>query len=925
MKKLLAVLLATLTVFAVFPVALSQEITAVTTDNVAYLDAANGNDTTAALNDKSKPYATFKAAYNALAPGGGKLLFTAPYNVEQLSITGLKEHHGEIVITADGNYDNYWFMAAYDTAVGYYRQYTVKFAGPVTIENIALVESGKTTKAPSLAAEYIFANFNPLTIGNGVKCYSSKPVEGASIAVKPTVSAVTEYTTSTGTGISINGGALSIKVNSIGSTDSPTYAHRLNQIKRDTCVTVNSGAWRAVVGGARHDIATTTAYNGNYRLYINGGNILGVIGANWGINDTTPHAGGQSYIYMTGGTVTTLHTGHQSIGNAPLRNSILVWTGGKITGDIAVRNKKDTVILYGGDVSFAAAGDAGVVTPYTGAAAFTSGSDVRMLACNGQSCAIRPRDGSQFTVLPLVSSEGQTVYVDQQNGKLCGTGAENDPVSSYQVALAMFNQVGGNIVLAGDYTFSNDDTTSLYAFREPDHKLVTVNGGGYAVSNVASSLDTVALKSGSFTVSAGFDNYILSGDTTFKNIDLAFLNDMHFSANFNHLVMDENVEVTSEKAVILLGANYYPAGREAGGNTYNANFRPQFANHSTDDTHITVKSGNFRVSAFSRVLHGDKVLPYGNGTVDVLGGTVTTLYGSSIEADYNSAFSAANSTVINISGGVVETLYMGGAYQDAGTVGSLTVNVSDKGIVEEFNNMDNCTGTATYNITNGYLNYKRAIDAFKDVDTTNVIINPQMDDIAFNIVEYGAKYVGPDNYGLRASFSIGSSYFEENADFYNIVEMGVLVKASANENALTYIKGKDFYPTSLEAAENTENYDPDTKIAKSIAYVKGADINNYKYAGPEADDTNVYFTAPITQLTAAHGETMFTFMPYVVVADAADGEHMVVYGEAYEQNLYLVVYALAEGIESEEECTDDATLAAYNILVDINGYINSEE
>ena len=170
MKKLLAVLLATLTVFAVFPVALSQEITAVTTDNVAYLDAAKGNDTTAALNDKNKPYATFKAAYNALAPEGGKLLFTAPYNVEQLSITGLKEHHGEIVITADGNYDNYWFMAAYDTALGYYRQYTVKFAGPVTIENIALVESGKTTKAPSLAAEYIFANFNPLTIGNGVKC-----------------------------------------------------------------------------------------------------------------------------------------------------------------------------------------------------------------------------------------------------------------------------------------------------------------------------------------------------------------------------------------------------------------------------------------------------------------------------------------------------------------------------------------------------------------------------------------------------------------------------------------------------------------------------------------------------------------------------------------------------------------------------------
>ncbi|MBE6640692.1 MAG: hypothetical protein E7619_03810 [Ruminococcaceae bacterium] len=717
MRKLLSVLLATLMVLAVFPMAIPQTVTAATGDRIAYLDPA-GNDLTAALGDNSKPFATFNAAYDALCPEGGTIMFIAPYNVEQDAIKDLGIHYGEIVITADGDYDNYWFIARYVADVERYSQWTVKFGGPVTIENIALVEAGKTAAAVAgdvaEPSEYIFANYNPITIGEGVKCCSSSPIENADTSIAPQVdaSSITELTTPASTNVSVNGGALNINHGSDVVGTSSTAPNRLNQMKRDTCVTVNSGVWRAVVGGARHDATSvTTAYNGNYRVYINGGTIGEVIGTNW--YNGSNHCGGQSYIYMTGGTVNNVHTGHQSIDNAPQRTSIFVWTGGKIKTDIVVRNSADTFVLYGGDVGLATASDKGVTKAYTGAPNITidnaaGNADQRMLACDGQSCAVRPRNGSRVTVLPLASTEGQVVYVDQSNGNLNGLGTEDNAVNSYMVALAMFNLVGGKIVLKGDYTISNEDTTSLFAFREPDHCEVVVDGNNNSISNVASSHNKVTVNSVEYTISAGLDNYILSGDTTFQNVKFDFVNTMNFSADFNKLVMGEGIS-RGEQAVYVLGANYYPTGREGNGNTYNVVYRPQYANHSDADTYITIKSGNFWVSGFSRVLHGDKPFHYGGTAhINIEGGTISHLY----PTPTNTTVATAAAAEINISGGVVNNVYTGGHEKGSGTLASLTYNISDDAVIGAFNVIDNCTGTATYNITNNYLTYKKAADAF---------------------------------------------------------------------------------------------------------------------------------------------------------------------------------------------------------------------
>ena len=138
MKKLLSVVLATLMLISVFPFALPQNVTAVTTERIAYLDTTTGN-ATGELGDPEKPYKTFEDAYSALCPEGGTIVFVNPYEYikDGAIITGLPAHYGTITVTAEGNYDNYWALIRYNTSVGAFGDYSVKFGGPVVIENIA--------------------------------------------------------------------------------------------------------------------------------------------------------------------------------------------------------------------------------------------------------------------------------------------------------------------------------------------------------------------------------------------------------------------------------------------------------------------------------------------------------------------------------------------------------------------------------------------------------------------------------------------------------------------------------------------------------------------------------------------------------------------------------------------------------------------
>ena len=151
MKKLLSMFLVALMVIAMFPVAVSQDVTAVESERIAYLDSTT-TITEGEVGNSNKPFKTLVDAYNALCPEGGKIVLVAPYDVSD-SITGLAHHYGVITITAYNKSTDY---INFTKSEG-----TFKCAGPVTFKDIRLVAGIKF---------YILGNYNHITMDTGVSC-----------------------------------------------------------------------------------------------------------------------------------------------------------------------------------------------------------------------------------------------------------------------------------------------------------------------------------------------------------------------------------------------------------------------------------------------------------------------------------------------------------------------------------------------------------------------------------------------------------------------------------------------------------------------------------------------------------------------------------------------------------------------------------
>ena len=274
MRKLLSVLLATLMVLAVFPMAIPQTVTASTGDRIAYFDDESGDDSTATLGDESKPYKTLKAAYNALAPEGGTLMFLSTNSViNNADMTGLKTHRGEITITSK-NDDVFWAFARYNTSAAAWAEYVFKLGGPVTIDIDLVTYKSK--------CEWIYANYNPITISENVNCYE------AAMATDGSVTSKTQITASNGSANASN--LISILGGSVNRAEN-----------YNTSVTVNGGAWRVVAGGTRSTTGTTTApykMNGTFFVNFNGGFAAYLFATNW--KNTQ---GGQAFVNVNGGHI----------------------------------------------------------------------------------------------------------------------------------------------------------------------------------------------------------------------------------------------------------------------------------------------------------------------------------------------------------------------------------------------------------------------------------------------------------------------------------------------------------------------------------------------------------------------------------------------------------------------------------------------
>lgn len=870
MKKLLSVLLATLMVISVFPAVMPHKVVAVDTvaENTAYLAPTSGDDGAAAVtlagSADHKPFSTFAGAYNALgAAGGGKLIIEETFAFSA-GISTLKAHTGTIVITG----------ASDDVAIEYNgseaRQW-IKFAGPVVIENITFKTS---------LTFYLLANHNPFTIGEGVVCdYGSVAVGTA--------------------GIVISGGTF----------NTPT-------VQSNTDVTVKSGTWRCVVGGGvvNNASAVVTEYekdengdptnvvsdkysksqNGTYKTTIEGGTITTLVGGHWSDNGNI-QLGGQSYVYVKGGQISKLYFGSNNREQATVHDGIVVYTGGYIGQVLSCRTTGVCTLLYGNNVSRNETNypDPAFTLP-SGATSATQ--NVLVANVNGVNKNVACYNINLLHVIPLATEDNATVYLKYSseaniNKGGAALGTEENPVRYMHQAIAMLTYTGGTVKLLNDYTFAVRELNGMCQFVEPDHAPIAIDGQGFSIDGAAGvqihtefSTETTGMKT---DVSYGYNTYLMNGDTTFKNVDVTPTHEVNFAANFNHLVFGDDV-VTTGMAWIS-GAVFFSKNYNSG--TYVNNHYDSYQYYSDADTNITINSGtNIKISGYSRLATQNSVnsnpfsIHYpGTANITVNGGVVDTIY----SAPTNSKAAYGSDANIVINGGTVRNLFVGGHAVNYGIMtGDVTVTING-GTVTDFKTAiyPACEGDITYVVNKSFADYLAIEAALKD---TVAIVDTEIADPQFANAGYSVKDCVNGTVGVRAKFAISPEYFVgENADDYNIVELGVLVATSANEGNIKYVKGNYYYGVtdfSVEAV-NHENY-----IAKSVMYVKEADAESesydaYMWAGADADDTNVYFTAPVVGLEEADRDIEFVFCPYIVVVDEA-GNQQVFYGDVTEAVTY---------------------------------------
>ena len=853
-QRLFAALLAALLVFTMIPFAFAQTVTAAEPTNVAYLDEVNGDDDAAELNDSGAAFATFKAAYNALCPEGGTIRIVDVYGaINTDNIAGLNTHYGTITITGDEATD-YWYIPCPKTSDG---QNWVKLAGPVVIENIHLYAPRQT---------YILANCAKLTMGEGIVVEETL---GTSLAGQK------------GTKLSVMG----------ASMNAGEFM--------DTWVTIKSGSYRVVSGGARVTsiFSTPKSLLGTAYLFLEGGNIDNVIATNWGVNNTGVglSVGGQAYVYADGATITKLYIGGQNTNSVAMRDSFLIYTSGYITEIVSGRTLARPYCFYGGSVTSSYGN--------TQISANTSGA----FSCGGKSTKVTYL--SPLRVLPLRSGTDEVVYVNQNLSVATNSGlTPEDGAFSVAIAIALLTRTGGTVVLCGDSQPLNSDfNTNAYRFNEPYHALpITITGqnadGSTQLYGSAPVAGTKTHNNYTYAKNTGLDLYNLCGDTTFENLTINFAKHAaNIAANFHNLTIGDNV--STARTVRLAGGfvtqeasvnRPYAAEQADGGfkSTTTQSFYEPFALWSDADTHITLSASNtgtWWITAFSRVEGG--VLPMtgcyvtlpGTGYVTVNGGTVNTLYAGPV----SKRDATGGNAEIAINGGVVKALYEGGFEPDMGAVaGSLNVTVGENATVQNYNNINSAPAAFTMKVNSTYSSYLAAKNTYTQATVTTDMTADTYNDAIDMILGFGLKDNGENGVKIRYGVLL-KDYVIDDEDF-TVKEFGILVKKADNAAALEWF-------------ENEGQLTYQNKVAKSVAFLRDSEIKNYHY-DPNAGTNDVEYYTTLSGIDEGRYETGYVFRPYMVVT--VGGTDRIVYGDAVTDSAYTIADRLGSANEIAAKVLD---------------------
>ena len=267
-----------------------------------------------------------------------------------------------------------------------------------------------------------------------------------------------------------------------------------------------------------------------------------------------------------------------------------------------------------------------------------------------------------FNATAEEESKMSYVHIDYTRGKDTAAGTKSAPVKTLDRAFSIANGMKKEavvFVIMSRYPLSS-------TFTAPKHS--------YSVTFTSNGEGTDYSTRGAKLVFGNGLRYILGGNTSFEHIAVEYSGTLNFVCEYNPVTFGNGFTTKSTDGSV----GVYVVG----------GFQSPTDKVPTDlDSHITIKSGDFRVVVGGSRNKADgssgsmyKINTFtGTHYIDVSGGSIQTLLGASAVSQYS------HSVVIKVSGGKINELNVGGdqsrrlngdgtAYLIGGTVGTLNVN-----------------------------------------------------------------------------------------------------------------------------------------------------------------------------------------------------------------------------------------------------------
>ncbi len=284
LKRAVSILLTFMMLFGTFG-AMSVGAGAVTNTEKQIYISDSGDDTNGDGTNE-KPYKTINKAIGDLSSTGGKIILEGDVTISSNTYT-CSTHSMPITITSAPKMEAKLVLNK-----------NIKLGGPMTFENIN-IETDKKTDGVNYNERYIYANGNPLLMGEGINTIGLLNISGGkggsngtniNVEIKSgkyyRVYAVDVYggTFSGNVNLAIGGSTVVSDGLYIGGSINASVD---SSVTGTTNVNVNNGSINNIYIGAAN--GKTSTFEGNVTIDINGGAISGMIGTKSGATGTTAY------------------------------------------------------------------------------------------------------------------------------------------------------------------------------------------------------------------------------------------------------------------------------------------------------------------------------------------------------------------------------------------------------------------------------------------------------------------------------------------------------------------------------------------------------------------------------------------------------------------------------------------------------------